>query len=332
MKKVKAAFFNDIDRDQQIIDQVYACGSRQKVADITDLYPEVISSENFEQHLDNLKDVEVIFSTWGMLPLTEAQIDMLPSLKAVFYGAGSIKGFAEPFLKKGIKVSTAWKANATPVSEFCLGQVLLAAKSYHLNLREYHSSSYKGKTDYDKAFRGPGAYNIKCTLIGAGEISLQLQELLKPFNIETLIVPSRSERRTVSLKDAFASSFIVSNHLPDRQDNINTITGDMLRSMPYGGTFINTGRGAQLNEEELIEVMKERPDLSALLDVTEPEPVPVDSELLKLPNVYLTTHIAGSMNNELVRMADYVIDDFKHWQKGEAMENEVNFEQFLAMA
>jgi len=332
MNKIKAAFFNNIDKEQKVLDRVYACGRRQEVAELTDLYPEVITNENFEQHIENLKEIEVVFSTWGMFSLTEEQFDMLPSLKAVFYGAGSVKGFAEPFLKKGIKVSSAWKANAVPVAEFCLGQVLLAAKSYHLNLREYHSSSYNGKADYEKAFRGPGAFNIKCTLIGAGEISLQLQELLKPFNIETLLVPSRAARRTMSLEDAFASSFIVSNHLPDREDNINTITGDMLRSMPFGATFINTGRGAQVNEEELVEVMKERPDLSALLDVTEPEPVPVDSPLLQVPNIYLTTHIAGSMNNELVRMADYVINDFKLWQNNEAMYNEVTLEKFYAMA
>ncbi len=331
MNRVKAVFFNNIDRDQRIIDRVYACGRRQDVEELTDLYPEVISSENFEQHVDNLKDIEVIFSTWGMLPLTEAQIDMLPSLKAVFYGAGSVKSFAEPFLKKGIKVSTAWKANAVPVAEFCLGQILLAANGYYQNLRDYKKTTFSDKA-YKKAYRGPGVYNIKCALIGTGVISLKLQELLKPFNIETVLVPSRVERRTVSLEKAFESCYIISNHLPNRDDNQGILTGEMFRSMPFGATFINTGRGAQVNETEMVEVLKERTDLSALLDVTAPEPVAVDSELLKLPNVYLTTHIAGSMNNELVRMADYVIDDFKHWQKGEAMENEVDFEQFLAMA
>ncbi len=328
MNKIKAAFFNN---NQEVIDRVYAYGRRQEIAELTDLYPEVISNENFEQHVENLKDIEVIFSTWGMLQLTEEQIDILPSLKVIFYGAGSIKGFAEPFFKKGIMVSTAWKANAVPVAEFCLGQVLLAANGYYQNLRDYKNTTLGDKA-YTEAYRGPGIYNIKCALIGTGVISLKLQELLKPFNIEPVLVPSRVERRTVSLEEAFKSCYIVSNHLPNRDDNQGALTGDMFRSMLLGATFINTGRGAQVNEKELIEVMKERPDLTVLLDVTEPEPVPVDSPLLQLPNVYLTTHIAGSMNNELVRMADYVIDDFKHWQKGEAMENEVNFEQFVTMA
>ena len=64
-----------------------------------------------------LADAEYIFSTWGMPAFTEAEIEkFFPRLQALFYGAGSVRGFAREFLRKGIRVFSAWGANAVPVA------------------------------------------------------------------------------------------------------------------------------------------------------------------------------------------------------------------------
>ena len=73
------------------------------------------------------QNTEYIFSTWGMPQFTEEEIKRyLPSLKAVFYGAGSVQAFARPFLNCGVKVFSAWAANAVPVAEYTVAQILLA--------------------------------------------------------------------------------------------------------------------------------------------------------------------------------------------------------------
>ena len=84
-----------------------------------------------------------------------------------------------------------------------------------------------------------------------------------------------------------------------------------------------------MDEAGLIEVLKARPDLTALLDVTFPEPPEAGSELYTLPNVRLTTHIAGSLNDEVHRMADYVIGDYLHFAAGEPLEHEVTEEMLM---
>ena len=76
--------------------------------------------------------------------------------------------------------------------------------------------------------------------------------------------------------------------------------------MRSDATFINTGRGAQVIERDLIAVLADWPGLTAFLDVTWPEPPEKESPLYALPNVSLSSHIAGSINDEVVRMADYV--------------------------
>ena len=311
MEKLKAVF---VCAKKETVDYVYSEAQRKQIAEVTDLMPEIVNAGNFDSM--DLKDVEVIFSTWGMMNFTGEQLDRMPNLKAVFYGAGATDYFARPLLARGIKVISAWKANAIPVAEFVLAQIILSMKNYFSN-------------NWNNKFAGPGCYGETVALIGAGAISSKLQEMLKVLNLNVLVIPSRPERRTVSLEEAFRTAYVVSNHLPNREDNQKVLTREMFASMRQGATFINTGRGAQVDEAGLIEVLKARPDLTALLDVTFPEPPEAGSELYTLPNVRLTTHIAGSLNDEVHRMADYVIGDYLHFAAGEPLKHEVTEEMLM---
>ncbi len=307
---MKAAFFGV---DAQI-DYVYACGRRDKVAALTDLYPVVITKDNLDEHIDKLQDLEVIFSTWGMFVPTAEQFQRMPKLKAVFYAAGATDGFALPLLERNITLMSSWQANAVPVAEFAAAQTVLALKGFFRNSRELTSKSM-----WTRSNTGPGIFEESVALIGAGAIAQKTHDLLKNYDINVIVVPSRKEKRTVSLEEAFSTAFVVSNHLPNRDDNKGVINGEHFRSMREGAVFINTGRGAQINEPEMLEVLKERPDLTVLLDVTDPEPPEEGSEFYTLPNVHLSAHIAGSNNNEVIRMADYAIDEFLRWKAGEPM-------------
>ena len=79
----------------------------------------------------------------------------------------------------------------------------------------------------------------------------------------------------------------------------------------------------QLKAAGLIEVFKQRPDLTALLDLTWPEPPEDGSELYTLPNIHLSSHIAGSKNDEVHRMADYMIEEYKRFADGKPLMHEV---------
>ena len=176
---IKTAF---ICNSPDTIDRVYGNGRKEQVGAISDLYPTVITAENFHDHVEALRDLEAAFSTWGMLNPTEEQLDLLPSLKAVFYAAGSVKGFAEPFLKRGITVVSGWGANGVPVAEFALAQILLSNKGYFPNMRACVSRETRGE-----AFRGPGNFGETDAILGAGMIGKALIKLLKPFNLKVIV-------------------------------------------------------------------------------------------------------------------------------------------------
>ena len=308
MKKYNAAF---VTNDGCLrVDYVYSGEQQQEIASMTALLPGVFGEKDILA--GKLADVEVIFSTWGIPALTAEMMEKMPRLQAIFYAAGATDHFARTCFEHNVKVFSAWQANAIPVAEFCLGQILLALKGYFRFPRTVTCPA-----EFKQHLAGPGCYGETVVLIGAGAISAKLQELLKPFNVNVIVVPSRKEKRTISLEEAFAKGMVISNHLPDRDDNAGVLDGKLFSSMREGAVFINTGRGRQVNEEEMIAVMEKRPDLAALLDVTFPEPPVEGSKLYTTPNIFLTPHIAGSMNDEVHRMADYMIGEYKRFVNGE---------------
>ena len=87
-----------------------------------------IGKKNINEHKKWLSDCEIAFATWGMPVFSEEEIkEYFPSLKAVFYSAGTVQYFAKPFLNSGIKVFSAFAANAVPVAEYTFAQISLAS-------------------------------------------------------------------------------------------------------------------------------------------------------------------------------------------------------------
>lgn len=333
--RAKAALFGDTGGAGETIAKIYGPQNLQSLSQLTNLHPTVITSGNIDRCLSEVREVEVIFCTWGMLKLTEAHLDQLPNLQAVFYAAGSVRHFARPLLRRGITVVSGWAANAVPVAEFTLAQILLANKGYFLNGREY-----SGPDRFKGAFRGRGNYGATVALLGAGQIGRKTIELLRPFRLRVVVFdPYLSEAQAdalgvekVSLEQAFAQGQVVSNHLADVPATRNMLNGALFNTMPLNATFINTGRGATVVEEELVEVLKARTDLTALLDVTEPEPPSLMSPLWSLPNARLSSHIAGAIGDEVRRVAELVIEEFQAWEKGKPLRYAVTEAMLEAMA
>lgn len=329
----KAAFLCNSEAN---LARVYGKGRRETIAALTDLYPVTVSETNFADHAGALRQTEVIFSTWGMPALSAEEIARLPELKAVFYAAGSVQGFARPFLEAGITVMSAWGANGVPVAEFALAQILLSCKGYFQNTRDCRDPEKRR----GKAYRGPGIFDETVALLGAGMIGRMVIERLRPFALNIIVFdPFLTDARAaelgvtkVSLEEAFQQAVVVSNHLANLPATVGMLEGRHFAMMREGAAFINTGRGATVKEEEMIAVLQQRPDLLALLDVTNPEPPVPESPLYTMPNVQLSAHIAGSMNNEVVRMADYAIEEFKRWEAGQPLSYAVSLKMLETMA
>lgn len=293
---------------------------------------------------NKIKNIEKIFSTWYMPEFTEEEVKKyFPSLKAIFYAAGTVKYFAEPFLKNGIKVYTASKANGISVAEFVAAQIILANKGYYQAQKEYkkHLWKFSFLKARSIAESKSGNYKTKIGIIGCGIIGSEVVRLLKSYKLDVYVydpylsdtnVTELGVKRT-SLEEIVSTCDVISNHLPDLHSTKDFFNYSLLSKMKDNATFINSGRGNQVVERDLAKVLKKKPNACALLDVTRHEPLFPWSPLLRRKNIFITPHIAGSLSGgEFDRMVEFMVSALKDFEEGRKNDCEVSLYQLYKQA
>jgi len=319
------------------LDCIYGETEREELAQVADFYAAPQTRESIAANPALLEQVEVIFSGWGAPKMDAAFLKAAPNLRAVFYGAGTIGYFTSPeFWERGIVVTSAYAANAIPVAEYTLATILLSLKKFW----SFASGVRQGQGWGDHTRHVPGNFRSTVGLISCGMIGRQVTRLLKSFNLRCLVYDPflGAEEAAMlgvelcSLDEIFQRSDVVSLHAPDKPETHGMITGAHFSQMKPGATFLNTARPRIIRQEELIEVLRQRSDLTAILDVCTPEPAPVDSPLFALPNLILTPHIAGSLGPECRRLGAYMVEEFKRYLAGEPLQWQISRELSARLA
>lgn len=324
--------------DSASFEVIYGPDERREIAALADFCAPPQTAASIRQNPELLADVEIIFSGWGAPKMDAAFLASAPKLRAVFYGAGSIRGFVtDAFWDRGILVTSAYAANAVPVAEYALGAILLSLKHFW----RFAGLARKGLGwEPERPSLPPGAYRSAVGLISFGMVARKLNELLGAFDLDRLVACPFLRREEAgecgvelcALPELFRRADVVSLHTPDLPETRGMITGELIASMKPGAIFLNTARGAVVRQEEMIEVLLARPDLTAILDVTHPEPPEPDSPLLTLPNVVLTPHIAGSLGAECQRMGRYMAEELRRYLAGEPLRWAISREQAAKLA
>jgi phosphoglycerate dehydrogenase-like enzyme len=315
---------------------VYGPEERALIDELIDVVAPPQTAEEILAHPDILREVEVILSGWGAPLMDEAFLSYAPNLRAVFYGAGSIRGFVTDALwERGILVTSAQDANAIPTAEYTLAMILFSLKhGWRLAAQTRREQRFPARDD------APGIYGASVGIIALGKVGRLVRELLRPFNVRILaydpyVSSSEAEALGVSLcslEALFRASQVVSLHAPLLPETAGMIRGSHLTSMAHGSVFINTARGGLVRHDELIAALEQRSDLYAVLDVADPEPPPVGSPLYTLPNVTLTPHIAGSLGAERRRLGEVMLAELRRYLSGEPLQHAITREQAQFMA
>ncbi len=238
---------------------------------------------------------------------------------------------------RGILITSAYAANAVPVSEYALSQILFCLKhGWQLVFKLKRDHAYPAR----ESITAPGVYGSTVGLISLGMVGRLVCERLKPFDVKVIACDPFATAADAAalnvelcgLDDLFRRSDVVSLHTPWLKETEGMIAGRHFEMMKPGAAFINTARGAVVREGEMIDVLQRRADLFAVLDVTHPEPPAPDSPLFTLPNVVVTPHIAGSMNDECHRQGRYMVDELRRYARGEPLKWGITREKARTLA
>ena len=297
---------------------------RERIAELVDIDAD-LGVERFDdpRAAALLAELEVLITGWGGPRLDAALLAAAPRLRAVLHTAGSVKSLiTPPVWARGVTVCSAAEANAVPVAEFTVGMVLLAGKGT-FELRE----RYRRARGFTVAEVAPhvGNYGRRVGVVGASRIGRQVLTQLQRYDFDLRLHDPYAEAPpvpNVPLAELLSTSDVVSLHAPATAETRHLIDRERLALMPDGAVLINTARGSLVDTDALIHELSSG-RLSAILDVTEPEPLPTDSPLFGLPNVFLTPHVAGSQGNELARLGASTVDELERLVTGLPLRHEV---------
>ena len=320
MKRLKGLYI----LETRSFSRVYGPEEQRDIAKHVDIVAGPQTRESIHAQPGLLAETEVIFSGWGAPLMDEEFLAAAPRLRAVFYGAGTTGYFTtDAFWARDITLSSAYAANALPVAEYTLGTILLSLRNFWSYAAVARAGADWPGTDAPM----PGGFRSTVALIGCGMIARRLVELLRPFDLRVLVHDpyvddyemTKIGVERCTLEDAFRLADIVSLHAPNKAETQGLVGREHFMSMRRRATFINTARGPIIREGDLVEALRARPDLTAILDVCVQEPPPAGSPLLSTPNLILTPHIAGSHDGELRRLGRYMVEELGRYARGEAL-------------
>jgi len=290
----------------------FSPSERARLASVADL---IATEASADFDVAQLAEAEVLITSWGCPPITDTVLDAAPRLRAIIHAAGSVRSLVPPDIaERGIAVTSAADLNAVPVAEFTLAAIIFAGKRA-LPLAQ---ASRPQPSSWEESFATGSLSNLGRTvsLVGFSRIGRRVLRLLPVLETGPVLVSDpfadgdevrQAGASPVSLTEALSRAEILSLHAPLLPSTQLMLGAEELALLPDGATVINTARGGLVDHEALLrECASGRID--AILDVTDPEPLPRDHPLLSLPNVTITPHIAGSLGNETHRLARFAID------------------------
>ncbi len=253
----------------------------------------------------------MIITGWGGPTLDAAALAHASRLRLVVHTGGSVKEarIAPEVWQRGIAVTSAAGVNAVPVAEYTVAAILLAGK---------------------RAFRLAG-------VIGASRIGRLVLERLRGHDFRLLVsdpyltasMARELGAELMELDGLLAASDVVTLHAPLLDETRQLLDDRRLGLIRDGSVLVNTARGGLVDTDALV---RHCARIDAVLDVTDPEPLPPGHPLLRLPNVFVTPHVAGALGTEIRRLGEFAVAEIGRWLAGDPLAGAVRVEDLARIA
>ncbi|MBC7242213.1 MAG: hydroxyacid dehydrogenase [Anaerolineae bacterium] len=273
-----------------------------------------------EDLLALLPQADACLTSWDVARLDADVIAAAPKLRAIVHMGGSVKRIvSDAVWERGILVVSAAPVLAEHVAETTLGLMIVGMKRVWPLAQRVRDGGWRDSPYWPSR----ELYDKKVGIVGASNVGRHVIRLLQPFHVHILLYdPYVSEEQArnmgaakVELDELVQEADVISLHAPALPATYHMIDARRLSMMKDDALIINTARGSLIDEEALIREL-EKGRFFAFLDVTDPEPPAPDSPLRRLPNVVVTPHIAGCIEN-CTRMGERAVEELRRFFAGE---------------
>ena len=317
--------------EKSMIAQIQAVSPDLRVIDPLPMVPDIPQINQQPPALNEkgldllLGEAEILFGS--MLP--RDVISRSPNLKWIQTVAAGVERSLTPEIAASSVIMTNVSGmHVVPISELVFGLILSFAK----HLDEVNQNQRQKKwVKYT-----PTILNGKTLgILGLGNIGRRIAAVGKTFGMK--VVATRRHIRQVGrardvdtlypgaqMMDLLAESDYVVNCLPHTSETANIISEKELRGMKAGAFLVNIGRGSTIDETTLVRALQEKWIAGAGLDTFQDEPLPAESPLWELPNVIITPHIGGSMDEYTQKAIVIFCDNLRRYLSGKRLKNIVD--------
>ena len=247
---------------------------------------------------ESIKNSDIYVTGWGSPRLDFRILNSAPNLRLLVHLCGTVVPVVSDELwERGIRVISGNDFFAESVAEGTIGYMLTALRDIpKYSSRLKNEKKWKTSSDTNRGLLGKTV-----GIVSYGAIARHLVRMLQPFRVKIKIydikpLPEEDIRKYnltfASLEEIFSTCDIVTVHTPLNDQTHHLIGAELFALLPEECLFINTSRGAVIDQSAL-ERQLASGRFRALLDVYEKEPLPAESPLYALDNVILMPHMGG---------------------------------------
>ena len=267
-----------------------------------------------------LEDFEALFIMRERTPITKTLIENLPKLKYIMTSGMRNKSIDLETTKKKNIIVCGTEINSNPAAEVTWALIL----GLYRNMKQEIDNMFQGYWQTTIGFELKGKM---LGLIGLGKIGTQVAKVAKAFGMEVcawsenLNLTQANELGVLpmSKEDLLKNSDIISIHLVLGERYKNLITKKEFGMMKKTAFLINTSRGPIINENDLVEALKDEKIAGVGLDVYVKEPLPQDHKLRFLPNALLLPHIGYVTAENYSKFYSQMIENLKSCLKNKPL-------------
>ena len=285
---------------------------------------EIVTSAQIESQPDLLAQVEIAYG-W----LNADQLARATRLRWLQTGGAGVEGLMPHVQSDTLTLTNARGVGAAPITEHMFGMLLVVTRRLAQAWDRQKTHQWNGDGLGDRV----GLLSGKTLgVLGVGAIGGHSAQVGKAFGMRVVGLrrgggphPAVERMYTPGDRLAFLSGCdVVMNTLPLTAATRGFLGRAEFDALPPGAILVNTGRGKTVDTEALLDSLRSGHLGAALLDVTDPEPLPPDHPLWTMENVYLTPHYSGSRPDYTERADAIFLDNLGRYLAGEALANVVD--------